>query len=205
MKLNTITLTKESKLIAFEMPIKIKHDYGASRRWEEESYQKKLQAAIDNGVEFKDEKSIVTIYFAFNKPYDCLRQGKHYPVPDGYEIKTKLDCVCGFPLKHEQCMEKKVCESKIVAILVPKQVDLPIDMGTTKRPNEVYFEVPKQEPENGKKVMEIMGYNKQPTSIEETECKQCEYLDGKRYCTINTTSNKCGHFPTLQYLIRLKK
>jgi hypothetical protein len=123
---NTIELTPDGRIMAYEMPDFPAHINQFDPNGEAE-YLTLLEAAKRDAVYFKPDDYAHVIHQLFNdliidvSEGESFEQGKPYPVPDGYEVKTKLDCICGFPLKHEQCMEKKVCESKLIAILVPKE------------------------------------------------------------------------------------
>lgn len=121
MKPNAITLTKEGNLIAFEAPEKPKErsDYSEKYKLIAEQYVKDLQAAIDNGVEFNPESATLFKIKTLNEIGQRLEQGKHYPMPDGYEIKKEQNCpnVCDC---RDEITGYIKCKSEY-AILVPKQ------------------------------------------------------------------------------------
>lgn len=125
---NTITL-KDGKLIAFEAPEKpdyykvweLNKTYSTSEFLIDlKVYEQALQAAIDNGVEFKPDQ-IETVKKILYQKGVCfiMEQGNHYPVPDGYEIKREQSCPNVCDCRDDTTGHIK-CKSEY-AILVPKQ------------------------------------------------------------------------------------
>jgi len=107
---NTITLNKEGKLIAFEAPEKPEYIESSNEfaGLEQRLYNERLQAAIDNGVEFKPFALLNIIVT------DKWEKCKHYPVPDGYEIEIDDEIVSNGGKGHGNF-------TVYHAILVPKQ------------------------------------------------------------------------------------
>jgi hypothetical protein len=190
-----IALNKHGKVVAFEAPEKPKHDYGASRTWEEVAYTKKLETAIENGMEFKDQIVSHFICFGYESDINKIQQGKLYPIPEGYEviINHPLDNAKPYAIlvpKQEPVKPKGIISGGFtLGIPKPKQDEQKqhlIDMMKEDEKNGMY-EVPKQkdlEPEfraSIEKNFDRLIDGKQPASIEEAAAKYARDYEGMQW------------------------
>jgi hypothetical protein len=157
MKPTHITLN-QGQIIAFEMPEKPE---GYSTDYLLSKYAKLVEAAIKDGVAFKPDDNNVYAVMEYTLE-SAIEQGKHYPVPEEYEVKIEKKYVdLG---SRERLME--------YTVLVPKQ---------EKGYPEIDLKPENLTPNLRDSMDQLCGIptqiSKQPTSIEEAAEKLFPFID----------------------------